>query len=163
MTMVAFTPDAPPPDLPPPAMRPGAYLQLRRMAAGLTIDEVAAMIAYRAPDGPGGPSSPTAPVLAGVAHALRLVEAAERGLIPAVVLRLSGAFPFDRAVYDQLVLLAADPASDLPRPMICGGCGCTWFDPCDHPTQGLCAWAETPPGAPPLCTICLLTGPANDA
>ena len=61
-----------------------------------------------------------------------------------VTLALLGrAFPFDRAVYRQLLEEPADR-----HPPICRGCGCTHWDPCEN-AHGYCSWATAD-----QCTHC---------
>jgi hypothetical protein len=115
-------------------MTPGTYLRKRREAFGRSIDEVALTI-----HGPGS-----------VIDMPSRLEAAEAdtqplsGLLLGMV-RRSGAFPFDPAVYFWLVAIARGDDQRWPAPRICRSCACSEMDACDPP----CAWVE-----PDLCTGC---------
>lgn len=112
-----------------PEITAGAYLRLRREAAGLSRREVAAMIF----------SDPV-----GVPAVIAVIEEAETD---AIILgdfdlaRLSAAFLFVPGIYRCLV-------DGLPASDICRGCGCSWTDAC----PGGCAWADA---SRTLCTTCL--------
>ena len=111
-----------------------AYVRLRREAAGLSIKEVAGMLARNADE---------------VAPALDLIYALETpgntARRPETLEALRSIFPFDPDVYRQL---ATDPADSHPR--ICRGCGCSHWDPCTSDEHGACAWATDT-----ACTACL--------
>lgn len=145
---------------PPPVMRPGAYIQMRRLSAGFTIEEVALALAQF-----GADTRPEA-VRDGLALTARAVRAVEQDLaVPdgRLLARLGNLFRFDLRVYDELAAILVDPHADLPRPMVCRGCGCSWHDACSRPGYDACAWADTPDGEAPLCTHCQLRSPSNDA
>jgi len=93
---------------------PDQYLQLRRKAAGMSVKEVAGMLARNAGE---------------VAPALDLIYALESpgrtARHPETLEALRSVFPFDPDVYRQL---ATYPTDQHPR--ICRGCGCSEWDPC---------------------------------
>lgn len=127
--LAAPDPAVPAPDSVSRIMPPGTYLRLRRQAAGLTIAEAARAAGFH-------------PV--GAAWFADELEDLEQGTYPGsaiiAVRTLSGAFPFDYAVWEALAEHAADPASELPVPLICTGCGCSWNDPCMDRDHGPCSW-----------------------
>ncbi|MFD1949910.1 hypothetical protein ACFSGX_03890 [Sphingomonas arantia] len=113
-------------------MTPAAYLRLRRVAAGLSIGDVATVLAPR---------------IANRRTAFALVRLWEAdGVIaePTDVIRLRAAFRFDVAVYRQL---CEGPEDRHPR--ICTGCACSERDPCLSELAGTCGWASDT-----LCTRC---------
>ncbi|AOH83642.1 hypothetical protein AWL63_06295 [Sphingomonas panacis] len=113
------------PQAAPAPLTPNAYLKLRRAAAGLTIAQVAEIIAPRQADR----SEATAFVA--------LVEADGVIALKETTLELlQTAYPFDPDVYRQL---SAEPVERHPR--ICRGCGCTTYDPCVSDGQ-CCGWAS---------------------
>jgi len=117
---------------------PGAYLCLRRTAAGLTLDDVALM------------TETTPPVSArSRAEWLGLIEADEMPIAAETVEALRGAFPFDPHVLIHLIAIHA--GGPVTPPQLCRACGCSWNDAClDDHDQG-CAWSA---GDPTLCTAC---------
>lgn len=118
---------APPPQLPPDApITAGRYLRLRREAAGRSIPDVAKI--YELQNFRFDQS------------AWARAEQDETPLNETTLRKVVTAFPFDRRVYDNLVL-------DLPPGRICRGCGCTWNDPC---SSG-CAWTSADQD---ICTAC---------
>jgi transcriptional regulator with XRE-family HTH domain len=140
-------------------MSPGTYLRKRRIAAGLSIEQLAALIA----------AAPRQVIAArGEIEAMER-DALRAGAAEALIRRLRNFFPFDGEILATLRLLAADPESSLPRPMVCRRCACSWHDPCLDEARGSCAWAEE--GERPLCTFCrtdepepgdVVPPPAND-
>jgi len=116
------------------ALSSAAYIRLRREAAGMSIKEVAGMLARNADE---------------VATALNLIYALETpgntARRPETLEALRSVFPFDPDVYRQL---ATDPVDSHPR--ICRGCGCSLWDPCTSDEHGACAWATDK-----ACTACL--------
>ncbi|BCA60219.1 hypothetical protein [Sphingomonas sp. HMP6] len=118
--------------LQPPPLKPDEYLNLRRRAAGLSIVEVARLIAPSPKDH---------------AEAVALVAMLEapgcRARFPETIEALQRAYPLDLAVYRQL----ADEPADR-HPTVCRSCGCSEWDPCHH-EQGTCGWASTT-----KCTRC---------
>lgn len=113
------------------------YLRLRREAAKLSIADVAAAMTTNAAN-------------RGEAAAfLRLIETpGTRVNRHDTLLRLQNVFPFDPAVYGQLLDEPADR-----HPQICRGCGCSHWDPCDDDGRGPCAWSS-----PTACTRCVPEG-----
>jgi len=93
-------------------LSPPAYLQLRRIAAGLSRDDVARRMARFGRD---------------VGIAVQLVRSLEtpgvRARLRATLDQLRTVFPFDQDVYHQL---GHAPASAHPR--ICRGCGVSAWD-----------------------------------
>ncbi|NWK96538.1 XRE family transcriptional regulator [Sphingobium lactosutens] len=122
-------------------MTPGTYLQLRRKAAGLSIEDVAGAVR-------------TVPHLAEIDRAafIRLIESDIAAPVWDVIEALSGAFALDRDVVDLLRLAQDFPrhfkAIDLSLPQICKQCGCSDCDPCIVNGRS-CAWS-----APDLCNAC---------
>lgn len=115
-------------------LTPAAYLRLRRHAAGLSVEDVARVIAPRERDR---------------AEAAALVRTLEtdgcRARHTRTLRELRRAFRFDANVYRQL---CEEPANRHPR--ICRDCGCSHYDPCeDFEHGGACGWAE-----PERCTSC---------
>jgi len=130
-------------------MKPGAYLRLRREAAGLTIEQ-AAELAVRS-------HSDHADLYA------KLIGALERGEQISclehnpydLVFDLQRAFAFSYLVWEELDLLQLDPEADLPVPQVCIGCGCSWSDPCNPGTGKECAWRDPgETGGATICTSC---------
>lgn len=138
-----------------PAMLPGRYLQLRRQASGLTIEQVAVRISPR-------PSRwhETAAALV----ALEAGDPLPTGFTAlGLAMQLTMAVQFDFNAWQALVEHAADPDSELPLPRLCRSCGCSFFDPCvPDPEAGLgCAWrGRDEVGDADLCTACPLPGQA---
>jgi hypothetical protein len=155
MIALRAAPAAPP--LPPPAasvMLPGRYLQLRRKAAGLSIDQLATLFSDASELSPKAKAARAAEVR----NAIQLLEADSPALTTPsrdmLVGRLRSFFRFDAAVYATLQSYRIHPATTVQK--ICRGCGCTWHDACQHEHYGNCAWAETPANEPPICTHCEL-------
>jgi hypothetical protein len=139
-------------DIHPPAVdiSPGRYLRLRREAAGLSIEQIAAHLT----------SSPS--VARDLAEQLQALERNEpAGIDHELIDRLhvEHVFSFDLGVYMMLVGRRADPHSELPLPGICRTCGCTWNDACQDDERGPCSWANEDAT---LCTHCVGRAPAND-
>ena len=116
-----------------PPLKPAQYLQLRREAAKLSIDDVATALAPRIFDRPAA------------ASLVRLLETpgftARYGR---TLQRLAKIFPFDPGVYRQL---ADEPADRHPR--VCRSCGCSHWDPYPGDAMGNCVWQT-----PTMCTRC---------
>ncbi|MDX3908878.1 MAG: XRE family transcriptional regulator [Sphingobium sp.] len=114
-------------------MSPGTYLARRRVAAGMSIDDVAASIS-------------TAPRL-GEIDRRAWVERLEQDIAaisPDVIHTLSCVVPFDSLVLSQLVdFRSYGPPVEPPR--ICMTCGCSALDACEP----LCSWA-----GPDVCSAC---------
>ena len=117
------------------APHPSRYIQLRRRAAGLSIDQVAERLASAERD------------RIEIRALIRLLET------PGTVARhrltidtLASAFPLDPDVYRQLATAPADR-----QHAICGACGCSANDPCHLGEDHLCRML---PGEPHLCSRC---------
>lgn len=122
------------------ALAPGAYLRLRREAAGLSLDDVAFAME-------------TIPTVSARSRAEWLGQI-EAGLAPLQVdvllaLEAHPMLMFDRDVLLALSALAAGLTAFVPA--ICGACGCTEYDPCVTDEEGCCAWADA---AATICTRC---------
>lgn len=122
-----------------PPLTPAAYLRLRRRAAGMSIDDVADVLATCSA---GFARSEAAALI----RMLETPGARARHLDP--IWRLAAVFPIDPDVYHQL---ATEPPHR--HPMVCRACGCSKFDPCEHAILGPCDWA-----AAHLCTRCTTAG-----
>ena len=115
-----------------PPMSAAQYLRLRRTAAGLSIDDVAARLAPRIAD------------RAEAAGLVRSLETPERyARARSTVDRFAAIIPLDPDVYFQLVEEPADR-----HPTICRGCGCSEGCPCTG-DRGICSLALST-----LCTSC---------
>ncbi len=116
---------------------PGAYLRLRREAAGLTLEEVSLV-------------TETVPSVCARVRT-EWIAAIEQGIAPVsidVALALQIAFPFD---FDVLVKLCAFQARLIDRaPRVCEVCGCSEQDACVEQHGGPCGWAE-----PARCSACV--------
>ena len=118
------------PDLPNPCT-PGAYLERRRIAEGLSRRDVSLVYVDHIES-------------ARIAELTIGEFEADRRIAPlAALLRLRKAFKFDAHIYCAL-------AEDLPIPTLCRRCGCSWQDPCDDEERGPCGWSADPT----LCTHC---------
>jgi hypothetical protein len=129
-------------------MSPGAYLQKRRVAAGLDVAEVAAaLLAF------GGPIRPiTDTDVLNLEHRLFAAEENEPCLPPLEASLLRRIFAFDASVYELLFLRHyAGEGNSLPVPQICRDCGCSWLDAC-RTSSGPCRWTSATSN---LCTGCL--------
>ena len=95
-----------------PPLTPDTYLQLRRIAAGLSRDDVARRLARSSAD---------------IGIATQLVRSLEtsgvRARLRATLDQLRAIFPFDQDVYHQLYNA---PAHAHPR--VCRGCGVSAWD-----------------------------------
>lgn len=124
-------------------MTPGTYLQKRRIAAGLSIMDVAAMVH-------------TNPRLGGVSKVAWIdrIEKDIAALSPDVIATLADAFRFSRTILLQLITIRSFGVSAVdPEPRICMSCGCTEQDACfdGHAT---CSWADVDTDR---CTACTPT------
>lgn len=115
-------------------LTPAAYLRLRREAAGMSVRQVAGMLARKADD--VAPALDLIYVLETPGNVARRAETLER---------LRAVFAFDPDVYRQL---AGEPADRHPQ--VCRGCGCSHWDPCGDDRHGACAWST-----PGTCSRCL--------
>ncbi|MEA3390048.1 MAG: helix-turn-helix transcriptional regulator [Pseudomonadota bacterium] len=120
-------------------MTPGTYLKLRRVAAGQSLIDVAAMVA-------------TDPRY-GEIDKVSWIDRIERdiaALSPDVIRTLGQAFRFSRPVLEQLITLRNYGPDADEEPRICHLCGCTQNDACLDPDTGHgCAWS-----GPDTCTSC---------
>ena len=127
-------------------LSPGAYLTLRREAAGLGLMQAASSLA-------ACPWAIGRPGMLAVRQARRRLQSAEDNVQHLTLPRaeaLASVIPLDPRVYEQLVdLHLAGPGSGLPVPQVCQLCACSWFDPCHDAHGQVCAWAS-----PDLCTSC---------
>lgn len=113
-------------------MKPGEYLRRRRVAASMSIADVAQAVA-------------TEPRLA---HHLRIewIDLIERDVMPArfdTIVALATIIPFDMRVL--VALTDADPARTGPQ--LCKVCACSEWDPCGGDTP--CRWTTSD-----LCSAC---------
>lgn len=117
---------------PPATMTAPRYLQLRRLAARMTVKDVAERLAPRLRDR---------------AAATALVALLEtEGAVArhdTTLAALGHVFAFDPLVYRQVSETPADR-----HPEICEGCGCSHWDPCES-ESGCCSWS-----APGQCSHC---------
>lgn len=121
-------------------MTPGAYLKLRRVAAGLSLMDVAGMVS----------TNPRYGEIDKVAWIDR-IERDIAALSPDVIATLSDAFRFSRQVLLQLITLRSFGPEAGEEPRICHLCGCTERDACVCPaTHETCAWS-----GPDTCTACI--------
>jgi len=155
MIDVEATRAAPPPPPPeaPPAMLPGVYLAKRREAAGVPLD-----VAARALGLVYGNPSASASGAADYRNQLQLLERDELATLGKdatadLLAALPRVFRFDPNVW--LALLAARTNPDLPVPLICRNCACTWNDACSDSGGETCGWVNTAVGEPALCTMCI--------
>ncbi|MFD1103691.1 helix-turn-helix domain-containing protein [Sphingobium olei] len=120
-------------------MTPGTYLKLRRVAAGLTLMDVAAMVS----------TNPRYGEIDKVAWIDR-IERDIAALSPDVIATLADAFRFSRQVLLRLITLRSYGPDAGEEPRICHLCGCTEHDAClDQATGHGCAWS-----GPDTCTSC---------
>lgn len=126
---------------------PGAYLKMRRIAAGLTPADIAEQFI----------TTPYRLEERGRAHWIELIEADAQPADVSLLVALKRLFPFDLDVVIKLERIAQ--GSGEAPPALCRYCGCSWEDPCDDGGRP-CAWA-----APHLCTACVGkdTAPALEA
>lgn len=136
---------APLPNTPP---APGAYLQRRRHAAGLSIADVAARL---------GTEPRT------VEHArCQTIQMIEAGVQPATfgsIVALRRVFAFDLAILERLEAIAQ--GNPLAPPRLCRICSCSDNDPCAVTGPcglGACWWV-----APDLCSACAGTRSEDSA
>lgn len=124
-------------------MTPGRYIELRREAAGLSLEDLALRIETDVPVSArsraellGLMESDTAVISADVVTALR-------------DLRAMGAFDFDPYILWQLVAIHA--GAEINPPEVCATCGCSWMDPCLTEHGRACCWANHQAD---LCSAC---------
>jgi hypothetical protein len=151
-------------------MTPGTYLRKRREAAGLSVEQVALVMAGKFGNLPRAEQSPLVRAAAGGVYGAAAafkgeIERLERDellqdrspIYIELVRLLDGAFPFDRNVFFALLGLAADPG--LPCPAICRNCTCSWNDACIDALRRPCSWAEVGADELPICTFCAADEP----
>jgi hypothetical protein len=133
-----------------PLLQPGAYLRMRREAAGLTIGEAA----ERMVQSDYAQRSVSLWDLRLLRACLTAIEADTTVLTTHQMSVFLAAFRFDPFVYSQLALAKmVGPGlafEHIEAPQICRGCGCTEHDAC-RGFGGPCAWV---PGDRTLCTAC---------
>lgn len=120
---------------------PGAYLKMRRCAAGKTPADVARALAVE-------------PQLDERARTewIELIEADAQPASFRTIVALKRIYPFDLRVLTALERIAQGSVETPPR--LCRICACSWEDPCVD-IHGPCGWA-----AHDLCTACArLTAP----
>ncbi len=125
---------------------PGTYIARRREAAGLSIEDVAALVH-------------TAPRLGEVDRVawLRRIERDVAALSPDVCASLARAFPLSGDVLGWLIDARSYGGGAGPMPRVCAVCACSEYDPCFDPeTHRTCAWSDQP-GDVSLCTACTAT------
>ncbi|MDT8758261.1 hypothetical protein MZO42_06085 [Sphingomonas psychrotolerans] len=116
-------------------MSPARYLQLRRRAAGLTVDQAAERLVSAERD------------RREVRAMIRLLETPGTvARLRATIDTLAEAIPLDPDVYRQI---ATDPVDR--HPPICRGCGCSHNDPCHIGNDHICRMLA---GEPAVCTRC---------
>ncbi|BBF70218.1 helix-turn-helix domain-containing protein [Sphingomonas bisphenolicum] len=124
-------------------MTPGTYLQKRRIAADLSIMDVAAMVH-------------TNPRLGGIDKVAWIdrIEKDIAALSPDVIATLADAFRFSRTILLQLITIRSfGPDAVDPEPRICIICGCSQNDACVDPAADTgCAWSDR---CADLCTACI--------
>lgn len=118
-------------------MSPGAYLAKRRAAAGLTIDDVAAMIG-------SDPSLKEADRRTWLSQ----IEADITPISWDIVTTLRHAFRFSPDILTWLNAIHRLQLEEHPR--LCPQCGCSQHDACVTHDGETCAWS----GTTPLCTHC---------
>lgn len=119
-------------------MTPGAYLRVRRQAAGLSLDDVAVRLAVE----PAYPAMSRAEWLAAMEEDIAPVA-------PDTARALRQVFAFDLIVLDRI-------ANGMPVE-ICRGCACSWYDACET-KHGGCYWVEVD-----LCSVCAAEAKARAA
>lgn len=127
-------------------MTPGKYLSLRRAAAGLSIEDVAARFT-------------SDPRLGEMDRAewLRQIENGEAPASVFVAVALAPVFNFSSGILGSLVAVAEGCGNPNALPRLCPRCGCSQIDACfdGHAT---CDWATAD-----LCTHCERKAPAHAA
>lgn len=125
-------------------MTPATYVRLRRMAAGLTEQQLADRLAvlYRR-ERPG--FAVTHPIGAHMLHVVRALEMPNaKARLRETVDAIAAVMPFDADVYWQL-----RDNKPTRHPRVCRGCGCSQHDACQHDHWGNCSWAS-----PTQCSHC---------
>lgn len=125
-------------------MTPAMYVRLRRMAAGLTEQQLADRLAvvFRR-ERPRMPV--TYPFAVHMLYAVRALEMpTAKALMRETVAAFAEVMPFDADVYWQL-----RDNKPTRHPRVCRGCGCSQHDACQHDHWGNCSWAS-----PTQCSHC---------
>ncbi|EJU14802.1 hypothetical protein LH128_01824 [Sphingomonas sp. LH128] len=128
-------------------MSPGTYLQKRREAAGLTVEQLAVAL--------GVSPGTIRPIRGGDFDRLKArLLAAEKGN-PSLTMQQAALvrriFHFDLSIYELLLIReSCETPSDFPEPQICSGCGASWLDTCACPAAPAAALAPNPT----ICTVC---------
>lgn len=120
-------------------MTPGTYIAKRRQAAGLSIDDVAAMVS-------------TSPRLGEIDRRawIERIEQDVAAISPDVAVALGSAFPFSRHVLQQFIDLRSYGVCAEPEPRLCMICGCSALDGCADPATGeVCSMPDGD-----ICTSC---------
>ncbi|MEA3017335.1 MAG: hypothetical protein QOI38_2057 [Sphingomonadales bacterium] len=115
-------------------MTPGVYIRLRRLAAGMTTQDVMRSIGVNE---------------LRLSASLTALEEDRTKSSYADARVLATIFPLSPAIVSELGCGG--------NPPICRSCGCSEFDPCGEPGAGYCFWQ-----APDLCSSCPAT-PARSA
>lgn len=129
-------------------MSPGTYLEKRRLAARLTIDDLAVRLAAL----PSLSGYDPAKLRSNLARA-ELSEGFFEGQPASMLARV---LPFDPEIYAQLVDLHSAGLGDsgtswgLPVPTVCRRCACSWANACSD-ASGPCSWSDSEAD---LCTRC---------
>ncbi len=123
-------------------MTPGTYLKKRRLASGLSIDDVAERIA-------------TAPHVAHIDRAAWIARIDDDidPISADILATLRTAFPFAPTIAWRLLDLPRFSPEEFAAPRICIACGCSDCDPCFLPgpePRLCCGWANED-----LCTSCI--------
>lgn len=136
------------------SMSPGTYLQKRREAAGLTVEQLAVAL--------GVSPGTIRPIRGGDFDRLKArLLAAEEGN-PSLTMQQAALvrriFHFDLSIYELLLIReSCETPSDFPEPQICSGCAASWLDTCACTGTP----AAAPGDSPTLCTVCRDRGPTT--
>jgi hypothetical protein len=136
-----------------PVPAPGAYIDRRRVASGMTREQVAQRLAAL----PYAIVSPTPADIARLSDRIAAAELEGQHFTKPQAALLRQIFRFDVDIYLQLIdLAAAGPGCGLPVPQLCTSCACSWHVPCVT-DAGPCAWSDSQANR---CTHCA-PAPAN--
>jgi transcriptional regulator with XRE-family HTH domain len=129
-------------------MSPGTYLKQRRLAAALTLDDLALR-------------TETEPPVAAMRRAewLGLIERDELPVTEDVIDALADVPDLAFDEHALIRLLAIHGGAELALPRLCRVCACSWDDPCVSGDGEACAWV---PDDASLCTSCEEGEPAKD-
>ena len=126
-------------------MSPGTYLRKRREAAGLPRWAVAGFLVGRQAHRLRVKIGPVSPHIGRMEREIAACENDSPPFDADMAGILHECFPFDLAIYRQLLLIHS--GADCSEPRICRECACSWNDAC----RPSCAWSETDPT---ICTAC---------